>query len=132
MKRKIRWGIISTAKIAETDLIPAIKKSKNSELVAVASRNKVKAAKFAKKNKIKKFYDSYKKICEDKDIDIIYNPLPNHLHVNSQAQYQTDEKEVFWTAISLKIKLVIINFVNKAELVQLYFYQDRCTMSICD
>ena len=45
MKRKIKWGIISTAKIAETDLIPAIKKSKNSELVAVASRNKDKAAK---------------------------------------------------------------------------------------
>ena len=50
MKRKIKWGIISTAKIAETDLIPAIKKSKNSELVAVASRNKDKAAKLAKIN----------------------------------------------------------------------------------
>ena len=47
--KKIKWGIISTAKIAETDLIPAIKKSNNSELVAVASRNKLKAAKFAKK-----------------------------------------------------------------------------------
>ncbi len=55
MKRKIKWGIISSAKIAETDLIPAINKSKNSELVAIASRNKVKAAKFAKKNKIKNF-----------------------------------------------------------------------------
>ena len=54
MKRKIKWGIISSAKIAETDLIQAINKSKNSKLVAIASRNKDKAAKFSKKNKIKK------------------------------------------------------------------------------
>ena len=45
---KIKWGILSTAKIAETALIPAINKSKNSELIAVASRNKDKANKFAK------------------------------------------------------------------------------------
>ena len=70
------------------------KKSKNSELVAVASRNKDKAAKFAKKNKIKKFYDSYKKICEDKDIDVIYNPLPNHLHVNSTVNAIKNDKHV--------------------------------------
>lgn len=92
--KKIKWGIISTAKIAETDLIPAIKKSKNSELVAVASRNKLKAAKFAKKNKIKKFYDSYKKLYEDKDIDVIYNPLPNHLHVNSTVSAINHNKHV--------------------------------------
>ena len=109
MKRKIRWGIISTAKIAETDLIPAIKKSKNSELVAVASRNKDKAAKFAKKNKIKKFYDSYKKICEDKDIDIIYNPLPNHLHVNSTVNAIKNDKHVLLEKpITLKSKEVNI------------------------
>ena len=53
MKRKIKWGIISTAKIAETDLIPAINKSKNSELVAIASRNKDKAAKTKGKQKYK-------------------------------------------------------------------------------
>ena len=61
MKKKIKWGIISTAKIAETDLIPAIKKSKNSELVAVASRNKDKAAKFAKKIKLKNFMTHIRK-----------------------------------------------------------------------
>ena len=109
MKKKIKWGIISTAKIAETDLIPAIKKSKNSELVAVASRNKDKAAKFAKKNKIKKFYDSYKKICEDKDIDIIYNPLPNHLHVNSTVNAIKNDKHVLLEKpITLKSKEVNI------------------------
>ena len=94
MAKKIKWGIISTAKIAETDLIPAINKSKNSELVAIASRNINKAKKFAEKNKVKKFYSSYKKLYEDKTIDVIYNPLPNHLHVNSTINAINNNKHV--------------------------------------
>ena len=94
MAKKIKWGIISTAKIAETDLIPAINKSKNSELVAIASRSINKAKKFAEKNKVKKFYSSYKKLYEDETIDVIYNPLPNHLHVNSTINAINNNKHV--------------------------------------
>ncbi len=105
MPKKIKWGIISTAKIAETDLIPAIKKSKNSELVAIASRKKDKAEKFAKKNKVKKFYSSYKKLYEDETIDVIYNPLPNHLHVNSTINAINNNKHVLLEKpITLKSK----------------------------
>ena len=113
MTRKIKWGIISTAKIAETDLIPAIKKSNNSELVAIASRNKDKARKFAKKNKVNKFYSSYKKLYEDETIDVIYNPLPNHLHVNSTINAINNNKHVLLEKpITLKSKDV--NFIKKA------------------
>jgi len=118
MKRKIKWGIISTAKIAETALIPAINKSKNSELVAIASRNKDKAAKFAKKNKVKKFYGSYNKLYKDKDIDVIYNPLPNHLHVNSTVKAINNNKHVLLEKpITLKSKEVNIikNAANKKK-----------------
>ena len=118
MRRKIKWGIISSAKIAETDLIPAINKSKNSELVAIASRNKVKAAKFAKKNNIKKFYGSYNELYKDKDIDVIYNPLPNHLHVNSTVKAINNNKHVLLEKpITLKSKEVNIikNAANKKK-----------------
>ena len=113
MTRKIKWGIISTAKIAETDIIPAIKKSNNSELVAIASRNKDKARKFSKKNKVNKFYSSYKKLYEDETIDVIYNPLPNHLHVNSTINAINNNKHVLLEKpITLKSKDV--NLIKKA------------------
>ena len=113
MGKKIKWGIISTAKIAETDLIPAINKSKNSELVAIASRSKEKAKKFVKKNKVKKFYSSYKKLYEDETIDVIYNPLPNHLHVNSTINAINNNKHVLLEKpITLKSKDV--NLIKKA------------------
>ena len=65
MNKKIKWGILGTSKIAETALIPAINKSKNSELVAIGSRSKIKASKFAKKHNIKKVYGSYKKLFKE-------------------------------------------------------------------
>ena len=94
MKRKIKWGIIGTAKISETALIPAINKSKNSELVAIASRNKASALNFSKKHKIKKAYGSYKELFEDSDIDVIYNPLPNHLHMKTTIEACENKKHV--------------------------------------
>jgi predicted dehydrogenase len=94
MKKIIKWGIIGTAKIAETALIPAINKSKNSKLVAIGSRNKINALNFAKKHKIERIYSSYKKLLQDNDIDIIYNPLPNHLHVKTTIEACKNKKHV--------------------------------------
>ncbi len=103
--KQIKWGIISTAKIAETDIIPGINKSDNSQLVAIASRDIIKAKKFAKKYKIKKFYGSYKELYEDKEIDVIYNPLPNHLHVKSTIEAINKNKHVLLEKpITLKSK----------------------------
>ena len=91
---KIKWGILSTAKIAETALIPAINKSKNSELISVASRNKNKANKFAKLHSIPNNHGSYKKLYNDPNIDVIYNPLPNHLHLKSTIEAAKAGKHV--------------------------------------
>jgi len=79
--RKIRWGILSTATIAREDVIPAIQKGVHSEIVAIASRTIEKAKQIAKKFQIPKAYASYDELLADPDIDVIYNPLPNHLHV---------------------------------------------------
>ncbi len=76
----IKWGILGTARIAEQQLIPAIKEAKNAILVAVASRSKDKAREFAIKHEIPNAYGDYKELLNDPDVDAIYIPLPNHLH----------------------------------------------------
>jgi predicted dehydrogenase len=77
---KIRWGILSTADIGRRSVGPAIQKSRNGELVAVASRSLERAQQYAADLNIPRAYGSYDELLADPDIDAIYNPLPNHLH----------------------------------------------------
>jgi predicted dehydrogenase len=81
MKNKIRWGILSTAKIGTLKVIPAMQVSKYCEVAAIASRDMASAEKAATGLNISKAYGSYEDLLADPDIDAIYNPLPNHLHV---------------------------------------------------
>lgn len=77
---KIRWGIISTAKIGREQVIPAIRASRNGHVAAVASRELGKAKALADSIGAEKAYDSYEALLADPDIDAVYNPLPNHGH----------------------------------------------------
>ena len=79
--KKIRWGILSTANIGMEKVTPAIMRSAHSEVVAIASRDLGKAQAAASKLGIPKAYGSYEELFADPEIDAIYNPLPNHLHV---------------------------------------------------
>jgi predicted dehydrogenase len=79
--KKVKWGIISTAKIGTEKVIPGMMKCGNAEVIAISSRNIEAAQKVAKKLGIKKAYGSYDALLEDPEIDAIYNPLPNHLHI---------------------------------------------------
>ena len=104
-KRIINWGILSTAKIGWEHVIPAIKKSKNSQVIALASRNLSSARVLSKKFKIPKSYGSYKELYEDKDVDVIYNPLPNHLHIKSSIEACKNKKNLLLEKpLSLKSK----------------------------
>ncbi|WP_445664662.1 Gfo/Idh/MocA family protein [Fodinibius sp. AD559] len=78
---KIRWGVLGTANIAVEKVIPAIKEDKHSLIEAISSRSKEKAERTAKKLSIPKFYGSYDELLDDSDIDAVYIPLPNHLHL---------------------------------------------------
>ena len=78
-KRKLNWALLSTARINER-LIPAIRESKNNQLMAVASRNLINSKKYAKKHNIQKAYGSYEDLLKDAEIDVVYISLPNHLH----------------------------------------------------
>ena len=125
MKKKINWGILSTAKIAETALIPAIRKSKNSNLYSIASRNEDKSKKFASKHSILISYGSYKKLYTDPDVDIIYNPLPNHLHLSSTIEAAKNGKHVLLEKpITLKShevdKLISVAKKNKIIIKEAY------------
>jgi predicted dehydrogenase len=80
MSRRIRWGILSTAKIAEGHVVPAIQASRNGEVTAVASRSLDSAQAFASRTGIPTAYGSYEELIADPGIDAIYNPLPNGLH----------------------------------------------------
>ncbi len=79
--RKLRWGILGAAGIARTQLIPALHQSELCEIAAVASRDLAKASVYARDNAIPQAYGSYEELLADPAIDVIYNPLPNHLHV---------------------------------------------------
>lgn len=77
----IRWGILSTACIAREHIIPAIRASSRGVAYAVASRREEKATALAAELGIKRAYGSYEALLSDPDVDAVYNPLPNHLHV---------------------------------------------------
>ena len=77
----VRWGVLGAAHIALTKVIPAMQQSAHSPVVAIASRDLRKAQAAAKQLGIPKAYGSYEELIADPDVEAIYNPLPNHLHV---------------------------------------------------
>lgn len=78
--RKYNWGILSTANIGRKAMIPALKASSFAQVTAVSSRASQSAINFAKELGIPKSYGDYQALLDDPAIDVIYNPLPNHLH----------------------------------------------------
>jgi len=79
---KVRWGVISTARIGTTRVIPAMQAGRFCDVVAIASRDLESAQAAATQLGIPKAYGSYEELLADAGIDAIYNPLPNHLHVS--------------------------------------------------
>lgn len=79
MAERIRWGILSTARIGRR-VIPAIHASRNGEVAAVCSRSLDRAEAWAAQHEIPRAYGSYEELLADGEIDAIYNPLPNSMH----------------------------------------------------
>ena len=78
---KVRWGVLGVAAIAVQKVIPAMQRGKHSQITAIASRDLAKVRKAARALGIPKAYGSYEELLADPEIDAVYNPLPNHLHV---------------------------------------------------
>ena len=81
MNAKVKWGILSTATIGTEHVIPAMMKGEYCDVQAVASRSKDAAEKVAERFAIPCAYGSYDELLLDPEIEAVYIPLPNHLHV---------------------------------------------------
>jgi len=81
MPKKIRWGVLGVANIAIKKVIPAMQRGEVCQVTALASRELARARSAAGPLDIPKAYGSYEELLADPEIDAVYNPLPNHLHV---------------------------------------------------
>src|SRR5271167_4808128 len=79
--KKVKWGVLSTASIGVRKVLPGMQLGEWCEIAAIASRDGKKAESVARKLRIPKAYWSYEDLLADPEIEAIYNPLPNHLHV---------------------------------------------------
>ena len=101
----IKWGILSTAKIATEQIIPAITESKNSIIRGIASRDIKKAKKISKQFDIPKFFGTYDELLNCKKIDAIYIPLPTSQHVEWSIKSLKAKKHVLCEKpIALNVK----------------------------
>ena len=75
----LRWGLLSTARINRA-LIPPLRASPRNRVTTVASRDPAKAEAYAREWSLPRALSSYEALVADPEIDVIYNPLPNHLH----------------------------------------------------
>jgi len=92
--KKVVWGVLSTAKIGLERVLPGMMKSPMCDIRAIASRSPAAARKAADKLGIPKAYGTYEELLADPEIEAIYNPLPNHLHVPLTLQVAAAGKHV--------------------------------------
>ena len=78
-EKVLNWGLLSTARINRS-LIPPLRASKRNHLLAVSSRSQESADAYAREWKISRAHGTYEALLADPEIDVVYNPLPNHLH----------------------------------------------------
>ena len=79
--RKVKWGVLGAAKIAVNRVIPGMLLGELCEVTAIASRDSARAEDAAQQLGIQKAYGSYEELLADEEVEAVYNPLPNHLHV---------------------------------------------------
>ncbi|HVH30320.1 MAG TPA: Gfo/Idh/MocA family oxidoreductase [bacterium] len=81
MVRHVRWGILSTARIGVRRVLPALLRARTGKLHAVASRDLTRARAVATQFNIPRVHGSYEALLADPEVDAIYIPLPNSLHM---------------------------------------------------
>ncbi len=80
-RHKLRWGVLGTADIAVRQVIPATQQSRSGHVAAIASRSLENAANAARSLEIERYYGSYEHLLADPDLDAVYIPLPNSMHL---------------------------------------------------
>lgn len=80
-ERRLRWGVLSTASIAREKWIPGVRRGRRGEVVAIGSRDGALGRRVAAELGIPRAHDSYEALLADPEVDAVYIPLPNHLHL---------------------------------------------------
>src|SRR4029453_15342777 len=78
---RLKWGVLGTSNFAQNKMIPALQQSQHVEVSGIASRSLPQAEAVAAQFGIAKAYGTYRDLSADKDIHVVYIPLPNHLQV---------------------------------------------------
>lgn len=126
---KVRWGVLSTAKIGIERVIPAMKQCELCEIVAIASSSIEKAQDAAMKLGIQKAYGSYEDLLNAPDIDAVYIPLPNHLHVSwsikalEAGKHVLCEKPLAMTATEANKLLGTAEKYPKLKIMEAFMYR---------
>lgn len=117
----VRWGVLSTSSFAEQKFLPGLRKSPLIEVVAVGSRDLTRSQEFARRNGIARAYGSYEELLADASVDVIYNPLPNDLHVEwtkraaEAGKHVLCEKPMGMNAAELDVLVPLASKVHIAE-----------------
>ena len=119
--RKVKWGILSTANIAQTQLIPAIQRAENAEVVAIASRG-AKVHEVAQRLNIPHAYESYDELLLDPEVEVIYIPLPNDMHKDWSIKAAEAGKHV------LCEKPVVLAKEDLEEIIEVFSRHNKCFM----
>lgn len=126
---KIRWGILSTAKIAREKVIPALQRGRHCEVAAIASRNKAQAQETAGRLHIPTVYGSYEELLNDEHVDAVYIPLPNHLHVEwavkaiQAGKHVLCEKPIALTAVEAMQLLKVSQQYPAIKVMEAFMYR---------
>jgi predicted dehydrogenase len=119
--KKVRWGVLGVAGIAVRRVVPGMKQCELCEVTGIASRDRGKAEDAARTLGIARAYGSYEEMLRDPEIDVVYNPLPNHLHVEWTVKAAEAGKHVLCEKpLSM----------NAAEAEQLLAVRDRTKVKI--
>jgi len=127
--KKIRWGVLSTARIGTEKVIPAMQLGEYCTVTAIASRQLEKAQAAAGQLSIEKAYSSYEELLADPDIDAVYIPLPNHLHVPwaikalNAGKHVLCEKPIGLNAAEAQILLGIAKKFPRLKVMEAFMYR---------
>jgi predicted dehydrogenase len=127
--KKVRWGVLSTARIGVEKVIPAMQLSEYCDMVAIASRSLKKAQVVAEQLVIPKAYGSYEELLTDSDVDAVYIPLPNHLHVPwsikalDAGKHVLCEKPIGLTVAEAQKLLDVARKQNQLKVMEAFMYR---------
>ena len=90
----LSWGVLGASTFAIEHMLPALQRAAGSRVEAIASRERARAEAVARRFELPRAYGDYESLLADPAIDVIYNPLPNHLHVPWTAEAAQAGKHV--------------------------------------